>query len=123
MKKWDILFIQEESSSLDSESKMFSLLYGNVEKAYNEQDALSSFETKKYDMIIGDITADANNILLLKKIKDKDPKQTIFALVSPQDADKLYKIAESDINAFELTPEQFDLALEEMAKFNPYEPN
>ena len=59
-------------------------------------------------------------IAFLKQIKDKKSKQTIFALVSPKDTDKLYGIADLGINAFELTPDYFGQALEQIAKFDPY---
>ena len=56
-----------------------------------------------------------------KQIKDKKPEQTIFAMVAPKDTDKLYGIADLGIHAFELTPEQFDQALQTIAQLNPYE--
>ncbi|MFT5659732.1 MAG: DNA-binding NtrC family response regulator [Sulfurimonas sp.] len=120
-KKWNILFIKEDKSLFDSDTKMLTQLFNKVDKAQATEEVLSLIDTKEYDIVIGDISVDAEDVVLLKEIKEKKPQQTIFALVSPKDTDKLYKIANFDINAFELIPEQFDQALEEIANFNPYE--
>lgn len=117
-KKYNILFIKEDKSLFDSETTMFLQLFNTVDKAIGTKEVLSLIDTKKYDIIIGDISVDPEGVVLLKQIKDKNPKQIIFALVSPKDTDKLYKIANYDINAFELTPEQFDQALEAIAQFD-----
>ncbi len=121
IKKWNILFVKQEQSVIDSDTQMFKDLFIKVDKASNEKEALSLFEANQYDMIIGDITVDPEAVVLLKQIKDKKAKQTVFALVDPKDTEKLYQIANYDINAFELTSDQFDQALEAIAEFNPYE--
>ena len=59
-------------------------------------------------------------VIFLKEIKEKKPQQSLFALVAPKDTDKLYLIANLGIHAFELSPEDFDLALEQIASFDPY---
>ena len=120
-KKWNILFIKEDKSLFDSDTKILTQLFNKVDKTIGTEKVLSLLNRNEYDMIIADISVDPEGVVLLKQIKDKTPKQTIFALVSPKDTDKLYKIANFDINAFELIPEQFDQALEEIANFNPYE--
>ena len=120
-KKWNILFIKEDKSLFDSETKMFTQLFNKVDKTIGTEKVFSLLNSSEYDMIIADISVDPEGVVLLKQIKDKMPKQTIFALVSPKDTDKLYKIANFDINAFELIPEQFDQALEVIANFDPYE--
>lgn len=120
-KKWNILFIKEDKSLFDSETKIFTQLFNKVDKTIGTEKVFSLLNSSEYDMIIADISVDPEGVVLLKQIKDKTPKQTIFALVSPKDTDKLYKIANFDINAFELIPEQFDQALEVIANFDPYE--
>ena len=49
------------------------------------------------------------------------PEQKMVALVAPKDEDKLGGLIEAGIHAFVLIPEQFDQALEEIAKFKAYE--
>jgi len=46
-------------------------------------------------------------------------KRPGVALVSPDDTDKLYGIADPGIHAFELTPEYFNLVPEQIAAFDP----
>ena len=119
--RWNILFIAEENSDLDSNTPTFEAVFNHVDKTKGIDGALASVDKNLYDIVIGDISVDVmEGIMLLKQIKEKKPDQSIFALVSPKDTDKLYLIANLGINAFELDAETFDLALEEIAKFDPY---
>ncbi|MDQ7062443.1 MAG: hypothetical protein Q9M43_15535 [Sulfurimonas sp.] len=78
-------------------------------------------DTNKYDMLISDMSGDVvKGLFLLKELTDKYPQQVIFALVLEKDEDKLFAIADLGVNAFQITPEQFEPAIEEIAKFNPY---
>ena len=120
-KKWNLLFIGDDKSMFDSDTKMFNQLFNKVDKVLGKEEALKLSDANQYDIIIGDISVEPEGVALLKQIKDKKPEQAIFALVSPKDTDKLFGIADLGINAFELSPEQFDQALEQIAMFNPYE--
>lgn len=121
IKKWNLLFIGDDKSMFDSDTKKFNQLFTKVDKVLDKEEALTLFDANQYDIIIGDLSVEPEGVALLKQIKDKKPKQAIFALVSPKDTDKLFGIADLGINAFELTPEQFDQALEQIAIFDPYE--
>jgi DNA-binding NarL/FixJ family response regulator len=119
--RWNILFITQENSDLDSNTPTFEAVFNHVDKTKGIDGTLASVDKNLYDIVIGDISVDVmEGIMLLKQIKEKKPDQSIFALVSPKDTDKLYLIANLGINAFELNAETFDLALEEIAKFDPY---
>ena len=120
-KKWNLLLIGDDKSMFDSDTKMFNQLFNKVDKVLGKEEALKLSDANQYDIIIGDISVEPESVGLLKQIKDKKPEQAIFALVSPKDTDKLFGIADLGINAFELTPIQFDQALEQIAMFDPYE--
>lgn len=120
-KKWNMLFIKDESSMFDAETKVFDHLFNKVDKVLGKEEALKFFDANVYDIVMGDLSVEPEGVAFLKQIQDIKPEQTIFALVSPKDTDKLYGIADLGINAFELTPEQFDQALETIAEFDPYE--
>ena len=117
--KYNVLFIQDNNSLLDVDSKIFSQVFNKVDKVLGKEKALKLFDANEYDVIIGDITVEPKGVGLLKQIRDLKAEQIIFALVAPKDSEKLYKIADLNIHAFELIPEYFDLALEEIAKFDP----
>jgi len=119
-KKWNLLFIQDERSMLDSGTKMFSALFNRVDKVLGKEETLAHFDANQYDIVLGDLSVEPEYLGLLKQIKDMKPEQTIFALVSPKDTDKLFGIADLGINAFELTADYFDQALEQIALFDPY---
>ena len=119
-KKWNILFIIDDRSMFDSDTKIFNQLFNSVDKVSGKEEALKHFDENQYDMVISDLSVEPEGVGLLKQIMDTKPKQSIFALVSPKDTDKLFGIADLGINAFELTPEQFDQALEQIAVFDPY---
>ena len=119
--KWNILFIKDERSMFDAGTQIFDKLFGRVDVVLGKEEALKFFDDNEYDIVMGDLSVEPEKLGLLKQIKDKKPKQSIFALVSPKDTDKLYGIADLGINAFELTPEQLDQALEQVALFDPYQ--
>ena len=118
--KWNLLFIQDERSMFDSDTKVFDQLFMKVDKISGREEALKLFEQNQYDIVLSDLSVEPEEAAFLKQLKDIKPEQTIFALVSPKDTDKLYGIADLGINAFELTPDYFDQALEQIAMFDPY---
>ena len=120
-KKWNVLFIKDELSMFDSDTKMFDELFNKVDKVLGRVGALKLFESNNYDIVICDISVRPEEVAFMKQLRDMKPEQTIFVLVSPKDTDKLYGIADLGIHAFELDPTQFDQALETIAHFNPYE--
>jgi len=120
-KKWNLLFIEDDRSMFDSGTKMFNQLFNKVDKVLGKEEALKLFDSNQYDIVLGDISVEPEGVGLLKQIKDMKAEQAIFALVSPKDTDKLFGIADLGINAFELSPLQFDQALEQIAMFDPYE--
>ena len=119
--KWDLLFIEDARSKFDSGTEMFAQLFNRVDRAQGREEALRLFDNNSYDMIICDLSVKPEEIAFMKQLKDKKPEQTIFVLVEEKDTDKVYGFADLGINAFILTPEQFDQALETIAEFNPYE--
>jgi response regulator RpfG family c-di-GMP phosphodiesterase len=119
-KKWNMLFIKDERSMFNADTKALDQLFGTVDQASNREEALKLFETNQYDIVLSDLSVAPEEVAFLKQLKDIKTEQTIFALVSPKDTDKLYGIADLGINAFELTPEYFDQALEQIALFDPH---
>lgn len=117
--KRTILFIKDSQSLFDLGTGMFQTLFNRVDIAQGRKDALELFQANTYDLVIGDLSVIPEGVGLLKQIKDTKAEQIIFAMLSPKDADKLYGIADLGIHAFELEPEQFDLALEAIAAFDP----
>jgi len=120
-KKWNILFIKDAQSMFDTNSAKFGALFDTADFVQGREEALKYFDANSYDIVIGDLSVDPKELGLLKQLQDKDPKQCIFAFVAPKDTDKLYGIADLGINAFELTADQLDQALEAIAQFDPYE--
>lgn len=120
-KKWDILFIKDENSAFDLESELYDILFNKIDFVQGREQALECVEKNKYDIIIGDLSADPKEVALLKQIKDKNLEHSIFALVLPKDSAKLYSIADMGINAFEITSEQFEQALGALANYDPYQ--
>ena len=120
-KKWNILFITEDNSMMNSDTQMFKQAFNKADKALNAKEALEFIDNNSYDMIINDISIEVmEGIIFLKEIKEKKPQQCIFAFDTQKDSDKLYFISDLGINAFEVSPENFDLALDEIGKFDPY---
>lgn len=119
-KKWNILFIEDEKSEFDLTTKMFGQLFNKVDRALGREDALEFFNSNEYDMVIGDLSKEPEGIAFMKQIQDIKPTQSIFVLVDGSDEDKVYGFADLNINAFIISADQFEAALEELAKFDPY---
>ncbi len=118
-KKQNVLFILDEKSKFDSQSKMFDQLFSNVDKAITREESLKYFNKNSYDMVICDLSVDSKEIAFMKQLKDIKPQQIIFVLVDEKDTDKVYGFADLGVNPFILSPEQFDEALKEMRRFTP----
>ena len=121
--KWNLLFIGDEESKFNSNTEALSELFLNVDKTFDKEESLKFFDEKAYDIVLCDMSVDPTRLAWLKQMKDIKAEQTFFALVDPKDTAKLYGIADLGVNAFELTPEQFDQALQMIADFDPYSKN
>jgi len=119
-KKWNILYIKDERSIFDLNTKIFDSLFKKADISLSRNETLRLYKNNNYDIVIGDLSIEPEGLAFLKQIQDLKPKQSIFALVSPKDEDKLFSIADLGINAIELTPEQFNQGLETISQFNPY---
>lgn len=117
-KTLSVLYIKESGSSFNTNTEHFNTLFKSVDIANNKEEAMKFCYKNKYDIIIGDLSIRPENVSVLKELKEMQKGTRIFAMLSPKDANKLYVIAELGINAFELIPEQFELALEEIARFS-----
>jgi len=120
-KQWNVLFITDKRSMFDSSTPMFNQLFNKVDTVLDGETALEYIDNNNYDILISDTSVEfLDGIKLLKSIKHRKPKLALFALVTEKDSDKLFGIAEQGIHAFELSHEQFDLALEEISRFDLY---
>lgn len=118
-KKLNVLFIKDDKSMMDSDSKMFTELFNKVDKAVDDHKALKLIFANEYDIIINDISVNPiDGITFSKQIKENRPEQNIVTLVSLKDEDKIGGMIEAGIHAFVLSPEQFDQALEAIANMD-----
>lgn len=113
-----VLFIKDNGSLMNTDTERFGELFKSVDIAKNKEEAVKFCYKNKYDIIIGDLSIRPENLAVLKELKEMKKSTLMFAMLSPKDANKLYAIADLGINAFELIPEQFELALEEIARFS-----
>lgn len=117
--KRNLLLITDQQSQFDLNIPKQIGLFNQVDVVYANEEGVNAMDTTSYDIVIGDLSVDPEQVGLLKKIKDTRDNIIIFAMVDPKDTEKLYKIADMGINAFELLPEQFEMALEEISRFYP----
>lgn len=118
-RKKNILFIKDERSEFDAYTPMFAMLFNQVDRVADNDTAMKLFEKHTYDVVISDLSVEPEKAGVLKAMIDRNIDQVIFAMVSPKDTKKLFGIADMGINAFELTPEQFNEALKMIAEFKP----
>lgn len=119
-KKWNLLFIKDNLSEFNSDTYVFNDVFNTVDIVEGREESLLMFDSKQYDIVLSDLSKNPKEVAFLKQLLDKKPRQTIFALTAPKDSDKLFAIADLGIHAFELTPSQFDQALETIAQLDPY---
>jgi len=120
-KKYNLLFITDESSKFNSNTPKLEEYFTEVTKVTTNDEAVTLCENNSYGVILSDLSVDPKKAGILKKFMDENKEQIIFALVDPKDTGKLYGLADLGINAFELIPEQFDQALELISTFDPSE--
>lgn len=121
-KKLNVLFIKDDKSMMDSDSKMFTELFNKVDKAVDDHKALKLIFANEYDIVINDISVNPiDGITFSKQIKQNKPEQNIVTLVSLKDEDKIGGMIEAGIHSFVLSPEQFDQALEAIANMDANE--
>lgn len=117
-KKYNVLFIADEKSMFDKETQAFNQLFHKVDKTLGREESLKYFDKNQYDIVICDLSVDPKEIAFMQQLKHIKPQQTIFVLVDEKDTDKVYGFADLRVNPFILSPDQFDEALAEMARFN-----
>jgi DNA-binding NarL/FixJ family response regulator len=113
-----MLFMIDTRSKFSTKAKNLEI-FSTVDFATNKDEVLELFEKNKYDIVLSDLSVEAEQAGVLKQLKDMDNDQIIFAILDPKDRVKLYGIADMGINAFELLPTQFNQALEMIAEFDP----
>ncbi len=116
-KKWDLLYIQDTASHLNAETEAFDSFFKSVDKVTGNETALKRLYINKYDIVIHDSTVNfRNSIAFLKEIKEMKPELEVFAFASLSDEDKVGHVIDAGVNAFVLTADQFDQALETVAQ-------
>lgn len=116
-KKYNVLFIKGEGSLLDTTSQTFDAVFNKVDKAPDTHKALKLVHSNAYDIVIHDATVDhINGVTFVAQIKKMKPEQAIVALVSLENENKLQAIIDLGVNVFVLTPEEFNPALEAIAR-------
>lgn len=120
-KKWNILFIKDDKSVLDSGSQALKDLFEKADIAPDKHKALKLIFANDYDIMIHDMTTDPiYGTSFAKQIKQMKPEQVQVALVSASDEEKIGGLIDLGVNAFLLTPEQLDQALEAISQMDPY---
>ncbi len=119
-KQWNILFIQDDKSTLNSKSTAFTELFNKADIAQDKHKALKLIFANEYDIIIHDMSTDPiYGTSFTKQIKQMKPEQTQVALVSASDEEKIGGLIDLGVDAFLLTPDQLDQALEAISQMNP----
>lgn len=119
-KKGNILFIKDKDSALNTDTKMFDVLFTKADIAFSTGEALEHMDDNAYDVIVNDMSVDAvGGLKLLKHIIQMRPKTLTLVILSPKDEDQIPKLMTLEINAFVLEPDQLDEALEAIANMTP----
>ncbi|MDA7816860.1 response regulator [Sulfurimonas sp.] len=118
-KKLDVLFIEDNNSVFDSDTKIFDELFNKVDKVKGDQKALKLIQNNKYDVIIDDMSVDpVDGTTFMKQIKEMKPELVLVSLILGDYEEKIGDIIEFGVHAFVLTPEQFEPALEAISKLD-----
>lgn len=118
--KMDLLFIKDDKSMFDLDTKMFDELFDKVEIVVGVNKALKIISKKPYHIVISDVSIHPiDGITFVKQIKQMKPELIVAALVAPVDEDKIGGLIETGVHAFVLSPEQLDQALEVIAGMKP----
>ena len=112
------LYIKDENSLFDLDTKLFDTLFNTFDIVMGSHDALENIDDNDYNMVINDITVDAiEGIKLITHMRAMKPKLAMVVLVSSKDEDKIGGLIESGIHIFVVSPDQLEQALEQIADF------
>lgn len=118
--KMDLLFIKDDTSLFDLNSKMFTQLFDKTEIIADRNKALKFISKNPYHIVINDATINPiDGITFVKQIKQLKPELIVAAFVAPRDEDKIGGLIEAGVHSFVLTPDQLDQALEVIAQMKP----
>jgi DNA-binding NtrC family response regulator len=111
-----VLFIKDENSLFEINQAIFDQCFTHADIALDTPQGLKFSDETVYDIIINDVTMDlAKGTTLLKHMKQMQPKTALFAFVSPDDEENMGELLDMGVNAFVLTAEQLDPALQAIA--------
>ena len=120
-KRWNILFVKDDKTVLNTDAKILSEHFNKVDIAQNRHQALKLIYANTYDIVINDITTDPlDGTVFIKQTKKMKPEQVQVALVLVNDEEKIGGLIDAGVNTFLLAPEQLEQALEAISDMDPY---
>lgn len=106
MEKYSIAIIDDETEILDMLNRYLSRKENFSVSIYsNPITALTSIESKKYDLILLDIMMpQMNGLDVLEKIKEKNPEQKVMMMTAYSTLDKVLKSHKEGATNFVMKP-------------------
>jgi len=104
-----VLYVEDEEDVREQTKMIFSMLFKNVDVAFDGLDAWQKFQNSHYDIVFTDISMPRmSGLELCQLIKEEDPMQKIVIVSAYNDSDYLLQSIELGVEGFLLKPIAID---------------
>lgn len=117
-KGMSVLYVEDEALIRDNNKLFFDTIFSDVQTASNGAEGLKLYEKKVFDIVITDIIMpEMNGVMMVRKIKELNPKQSIIITSASEESKNLLELINLGVAQFLLKPiktEQIILILNEV---------
>jgi len=108
-KDLNILYVEDDEESREQLHQILSILFENVDIAYDGQDALEKYENMKYDLVITDINMPRmDGLELSRHIKESNPLQKVIIVSAHDSGEYLLAAIRIGVDDFILKPVEIE---------------
>lgn len=102
-----VLYVEDEALIRDNNKVILDTIFSEVQIASNGAEGLKLYEKKSFDIVITDIImSEMNGVIMVRKIKELNPKQPIIITSASEESTHLLELINLGVAQFLLKPIQ-----------------
>ncbi|MFH0709683.1 MAG: HD domain-containing phosphohydrolase [Pseudomonadota bacterium] len=104
-KGMSVLYVEDEALIRENNKYLLNTIFSDVQTASNGAEGLKLYEKKAFDIVITDIIMpEMNGVMMVKKIKELNPKQSIIITSASEESAHLLELINLGVAEFLLKP-------------------